>query len=95
MRRASCQMKADEMAQAMDERAQMLPPAESVYMAERSYRGAHFDHFMNFFNGVRGGTPVTEDAVFGMRAAAPALACNDSYFDDRIVRWDPEAMEVL
>jgi hypothetical protein len=30
-----------------------------------------------------------------MRAAAPALACNDSYFDDRIVRWDPEAMEVL
>jgi hypothetical protein len=50
---------------------------------------------MNFFNGVRGGTPVTEDAVFGMRAAAPALACNDSYFDDRIVRWDPEAMEVL
>jgi hypothetical protein len=88
------QMKSDEMAQAMESRAQMLPPAESVYMAERSYRGAHFDHFMNFFNGVRTRTRVAEDAAFGIRAAAPALACNESYFEDRIVRWDPEAMEV-
>lgn len=89
------QMKADEMASAMDQRAQMLPPAESVYTAESSYKGAHFDHHMNFFNGVRNGAPVIEDAVFGMRAAAPALACNDSYFDDTIVRWDPQAMEVV
>lgn len=89
------EMKADEMAQALDQRAAMLPPAESVYVAESSYRGAHFDHFMNFFNGVRTGAPVEEDAVFGLRAAAPALACNDSYFDDRIVRWDPVAMEVV
>lgn len=89
------EMKADEMAQALDQRAAMLPPAESVYVAESSYRGAHFDHFMNFFNGVRTGAPVEQDAVFGLRAAAPALACNDSYFDDRIVRWDPVAMEVV
>lgn len=88
------QMKSDEFGQAMEERAEMLPPAESVYVAEEGYWGAHFDHFMNFFNGVRNGTGVTEDAVFGLRAAAPALACNDSYFEDRIVRWDPEAMEV-
>jgi predicted dehydrogenase len=89
------QMKADEMAAAMDQRAQMLPPAESVYVAEPSYRGALFDHHMTFFNGVRNGTPVAEDAVFGLRAAAPALACNDSYFNETIVRWDPEAMEVV
>lgn len=88
------QMKSDEIAQAMEARAEMLPPAESVYVAESSYRGAHFDHFMNFFTGLRQGTPVSEDAVFGLRAAAPALACNDSYFGDRIVRWDPERMEV-
>lgn len=87
------QMKSDELAQAMDTRAQMLPPAESVYMVEDGYRGAHFDHFMNFFRGVREGTPVAEDAVFGLRAAAPALACNDSYFNRRIVGWDPERME--
>ncbi len=73
----------------------MLPPAESVYVAERGYLGAHFDHFMNFFGGVRNGTPVTEDAVFGLRAAAPALACNDSYFEGRTVHWDPEEMTVV
>jgi hypothetical protein len=75
-------------------RKEMLPPAESVYVSERGYRGAHFDHFMNFFNGVRTGRPVVEDAVFGLRAAAPALACNNSYFEDRIVRWDPKMLSL-
>lgn len=76
-------------------RSRMLPPAEARYVVEDGYRGAHVDHFVNFFDGVRNGTAVTEDAVFGLRAAAPALACNDSYFDDRIVRWDPEGMRLL
>ena len=88
-------MKAEESAGGVPERKTMLPPAETVYMAEDGYLGAHFDHFVNFFEGVRNGTPVVEDAVFGLRAAAPALACNDAYFGDRIVRWDPEAMEVV
>jgi predicted dehydrogenase len=89
------QMKSDEMGAAIADRKQMLPPAESVYIAEDGYRGAHFDHFANFFAGVRDGTAVAEDATFGLRAAAPALACNDSYFDEKIVSWDPEQMEVL
>jgi predicted dehydrogenase len=89
------QMKSDEMGAAIADRKQMLPPAESVYIAEDGYRGAHFDHFANFFTGVRDGTPVAEDATFGLRAAAPALACNDSHFDEKIVSWDPERMEVL
>ena len=88
------QMKADEAGQVVEARKTMLPPAESVYTAERGYRGAHFDHFTNFFNGLRDGTPVLEDAVFGLRAAAPALACNESYFEEKVVSWDPEAMEV-
>lgn len=88
-------MKAVEAGAALPERKTMLPPAEVVYMAEDGYMGAHFDHFVNFFTGIREGTPVAEDAVFGLRAAAPALACNDAYFGDRIVRWDPEAMEVV
>ena len=89
------QMKGNEMEAVQSRRRQMLPPAESVYVAERGYLGAHFDHFMNFFGGVRNGTPVTEDAVFGLRAAAPALACNDSYFEGRTVHWDPEEMTVV
>ena len=88
------QRKSDEMGTVLAERKQMLPPAESVYVAERGYRGAHFDHFANFFEGVRNGRPVVEDATFGFRAAAPALACNNSYFEDRIVRWDPEGMQL-
>ncbi len=88
------QMKADEMDAVLEERKQMLPPAESVYVAEDGYLGAHFDHFVNFFTGVREGRRVTEDSVFGLRAAAPALACNNAYFEDRIVRWDPEEMRL-
>ena len=89
------QRKADEMDQEVEARKQMLPPAESIFMVEDGYMGAHFDHFMNFFRGVRDGRPVNEDAEFGLRAAAPALACNDSYFGDQIVAWDPEMMEVI
>ena len=89
------QRKADEMDQGVEARKQMLPPAESIFLVEGGYMGAHFDHFMNFFRGVRDGRPVNEDAEFGLRAAAPALACNDSYFGDQIVAWDPEMMEVI
>jgi len=87
------EMKADEMDAALGARKQMLPPAESLFVAEEGYMGAHYDHFMNFFAGVRDGTPVTEDASFGLRAAAPAIACNDSYFGEKVVSWNPETME--
>jgi predicted dehydrogenase len=55
----------------------------------------HLDHFTNFFDSVRTGKPVVEDAVFGFRAAAPCLACNDSYFQQKIIYWDPEKMKVM
>ncbi len=54
----------------------------------------HLDHFTNFFDAIRTGKPVVEDAVFGFRAAAPCLACNDSYFQQKIISWDPEKMKV-
>jgi predicted dehydrogenase len=49
----------------------------------------HLDHITNFFDAVRTGKPVTEDAEFGFRAAAPALACNESYLQKKIIKWDP------
>jgi len=76
------------------ERKKMQPPKEAHYSAEEGYKGAHYDHFTNFFNGVRNGTQVTEDAVFGYRAAAPALLCNDSYFNNEIIVWDASSMQL-
>jgi len=54
----------------------------------------HLDHFTNFFDAVRTGKPVVEDAAFGFRAAAPCLACNDSYFEKKIISWDPVNMKL-
>jgi predicted dehydrogenase len=64
-----------------------------VFKAPNGYSD-HLDHFTNFFDAIRTGKKVTEDAEFGFRAAAPALACNDSYFSKKIVRWDPVAMKL-
>jgi predicted dehydrogenase len=52
------------------------------------------DHFKNFFKAMRSRVPVVEDAVFGFRAAAPALMANVSYFEGRVCEWDPEAMRL-
>lgn len=50
---------------------------------------SRYDHFVTFFNAVRGGAPVLENATFGHRAAAPALLCNDSYRTNKVLTWDP------
>ncbi|MHA4809653.1 Gfo/Idh/MocA family protein [Flavitalea flava] len=54
----------------------------------------HLEHFTNFFTSVRTGSPVIEDPVFGFRAAAPCLAANESYFQNKIIYWDPVNMKV-
>ena len=51
-----------------------------------------YAHHLNFFDAVRTRRPVVEDAVFGLRAAGPALLSNVSYFERKIVQWDPERM---
>jgi predicted dehydrogenase len=50
---------------------------------------ANIDHHQNFYNGVRDGKKVVEDALFGMRAAGPALASNKSLFEKKIINWNP------
>jgi hypothetical protein len=64
-----------------------------TYKTPDGYDG-HLDHFTNFFDSVRTGKPVVEDAVFGFRAAAPCLACNESYFQNRVIYWDAVNMKV-
>ncbi|WP_153797323.1 Gfo/Idh/MocA family protein [Foetidibacter luteolus] len=65
-----------------------------VFKAPQGYSD-HLDHFTNFFDAVRTNKPVIEDATFGFRAAAPALACNESYFQKKIIQWDPVAMKLV
>ena len=64
-----------------------------VFKAPAGYDD-HLDHFTNFFDSIRTGKPVVEDAEFGFRAAAPALSCNASYFSKKIVHWDPVNMRL-
>lgn len=73
----------------------ILPPDTTVYNAEEGYKGAHYDHFTNFFTAIRNKSSVVEDAVFGYRAAAPALLCNDSYYADKAVKWDPINLKIV
>jgi predicted dehydrogenase len=54
---------------------------------------AHVLHHQNFYAAVRAGRPSIEDAVFGFRAAGPALLTNVSYFERRVCSWDPQAMK--
>ncbi len=55
----------------------------------------HFEHVRNFIQAVRTRKPVVEDAVFGFRAAGPALLANISYFEKRVCNWDPEKMTMV
>jgi len=64
------------------------------YSAPEGY-DEHVEHFANFFEGVRSGKPVVEDPVFGFRACAPCLACNDSNFQKKIINWDPVNMKLI
>ena len=71
----------------------MRPNSEQVFRAPAGYSD-HVDHHMNFAKAVRSRAPVVEDAVFGFRAAGPALLSNKSYFENRAIAWDPIAMKL-
>jgi hypothetical protein len=74
---------ADSMRPTTEERFN-LPPRYSEQLA----------HHQVFFDAVRHRKPVVEDAVFGLRAAGPALLANLSYFGQKVVEWDPVNMKI-
>jgi predicted dehydrogenase len=67
--------------------------AEEKFVPPKGYSD-HFEHHRNFIAAVRSRKPVVEDAVFGFRAAGPALLSNISYFDRKACLWDAEAMKL-
>ena len=77
------------------DRKKIMPPLESVYEAQTGYKGAHYDHFANFFDAIRTNGKVMQDPIFGFRASAPALLCNESYRKNEFIAWDPEKMKLV
>jgi predicted dehydrogenase len=76
-------------------RKKMVGPQTTTFEAEKGYMGGPYDHMVNFFTAIRNNGKVVEDSIFGYRAAAPALLCNDSYYKDAPMFWDPTAMKII
>ena len=70
----------------------LRPNGEDQYAPPRGYND-HLDHHRNFLAAVRSRKAVTEDALFGLRAAGPALLSNRSYFEGKILGWNPETCQ--
>lgn len=86
------QMSKDYQEKFADDRKEIGTAKEENYLPPPGYSDS-YDHFVNFFEGVRTRKPVVEDSIFGLRAAGPALLVNESYYDNRIYNWDPEKMK--
>ena len=72
----------------------LRPQSEERYLPPAGY-DTNLEHHRNFLNSVRTRKPSVEDATFGFRAAGPALLSNVSYFEERVCRWDPDAMKMV
>ena len=71
----------------------LKPSGSEVF--DTSHSEPQLEHHKNFYKSIREGKPSVEDASFGLRAAGPALLTNESYFQKKIMRWDPEKMAVV
>ncbi len=77
-----------------EEDRKYIPVKETTFKAPDGENSSIL-HFANFFDNIRKGSQSTiEDPVFGFRAAAPVLACNESYFQQKPILWDPETMKL-
>jgi predicted dehydrogenase len=77
------------------DRKKIKDPETTIFKVQEGYKGAHYDHHYNWMRSIREGKPTVEDALFGYRAAAPALLCNDSYFQGKAIKWDPVNLKLL
>ena len=77
------------------DRTSALNTGKTVWEAPRDYKGGHYDHFYNFFEAIRANGKIVQDPTFGLRAAGAALLANESYFNNKIVAWNPDSMQLL
>jgi predicted dehydrogenase len=71
----------------------MRPVTEEKFPLPAGYT-EQVAHHEVFLDAVRNRKPVVEDPAFGLRAAGPALLANMSYFERRIIEWDPIQMRI-
>jgi predicted dehydrogenase len=71
-----------------------MPSSQVQVFEPPPHYSDHVDHHLNFAMSVRSRKPVVEDAMFGFRAAGPAVLSNISYFENRVVEWDPQTMKI-
>jgi len=69
----------------------LRPDKDDVYRPPEDF-DTHQEHHRVFYEAVRARRPSVEDAVFGLRAAGPALLTNISYFEKRVCNWDAEKL---
>jgi predicted dehydrogenase len=65
-----------------------VPQETITWKAPENYN-TNVDHHLAWYAGIREGKPIVEDALFGMRAAGPALLANKSIMEKKIIHWDP------
>ncbi len=70
----------------------MEGPSELIFEPPEGYDDRN-DHWANLIAAVRDGKTIVENATYGLKAAGPSLAANESYFNNRIVTWDFEKMK--
>lgn len=84
-----------EYAEKMNDRKSQLATGKTTWQAPNDYKGAHYDHFNNFFTSIRADKKVIQDPEFGLRAAGAALLANESYYKKQPVNWDPVNMKII
>ncbi|MDR0713625.1 MAG: Gfo/Idh/MocA family oxidoreductase [Bacteroidales bacterium] len=68
--------------------------SKKLVFYEKDYHHCHYDHFYNFFSGIRNGTPIDGNVLFGVRSAAPALLCYESYLRKTSLFWNTDELKI-
>jgi hypothetical protein len=71
-----------------------IKPEIINFRAPEDYN-TNLDHHLAWYAGIRDGKSIVEDALFGMRAAGPALMANKSFFEKRVIEWNPETATLI
>ena len=78
-----------------ESRNSVLQTGTTTWESPQDYKGAHHDHFHNFFTAIREKGKTIQDPTFGLRAAGAALLANESYYKKSPVKWNPIAMKMM